>query len=188
MPAQVTPFSTFFCFWPVYSIIGACNPNTMPKDNTILLIGGAAVALYLLSKKGTAAPGTTTPANVQLVYTISSVSVAFNGLLPILVVNISVSNPGSIAASIPSNIVGNLSSSGGAPGEPMCQVLPLQWWALVKRGGISVNFNLSLTGAVSDVINLITNQSGDSIPINLTGMVTANNYQQPVNMNYTIGF
>ena len=51
-----------------------------------------------------------------------------------------------------------------------------------------VTATLSLNRAVSDLISLITNQSGQAITIELKGFITVNGVQAPIDVKYTISF
>lgn len=162
----------------------------MPKNNELLLIGGGALLLYMLSKQNApvTAPlpgGTAIQPAATLIYTITDASVTFQGLTPVLVLTLSVSNPGNVPAGI-TNMQGSLASNGNNLGS-IASFTPITVPPM-QSNLINVTVNMSLVGAASDIINLITNQSGNPISIGLTGVAIVNGQQQPFNLTYSISF
>jgi LEA14-like dessication related protein len=117
-------------------------------------------------------------------YYIKNVGLSFDGLTPLLLLNIGIQNP-SNAQFVVNDFVGNISANGFNVGTiysfrklivpPASQVV----YPVIVR--------MNLISIVSDIINLIQSGSGISQTIVLTGVVNASGIVAPVTLNYKIG-
>lgn len=148
----------------------------MAKNNSLLLIGAAAIAYYLFTFQ---------KAIGQLIYNINNTSIKFNGLSPVLVLTVQVSNPSNTTFSI-TNIVGNVTMNGNNLGSVL-DFTPVII-APSAQTSMTIDVNMSLTGDAADLISLITNETGNAITIVFTGFVTANNVQAPITLTNKISF
>lgn len=146
------------------------------NNNSLLIIGIAAIGYYLY---------TTKKAITQLVYNVTNASISFNGLTPVLNLTIQISNA-SGSTFVIENILGNVSVNGANIGT-VTDFTPVTINAS-SQANMNLSVNLSLTSAVSDLVNLITNETGNAMTILFTGFVTANNVQAPLSLKYTISF
>lgn len=156
-------------------IIVLTKANTLKiKPSAILLPVAALVGLSLYAQQR---------ASGFLNYYISSIALAFDGMTPILRLNIAIQNPSnqqfvvrSMVGTVLANDtpIGNISSFQTVVINPNSQqILP-------------VYIRLKVLSIVTDIITLIQNGSGISQTITVTGNVNANNIVAPVNLSYKI--
>lgn len=145
-------------------------------DNKILLLGGAAIAYYLYTQKR---------AISLLNYYIHGVALDFQGLAPILKIDIGIQNPSNTGFEV-RDFVGNLVANGNNIGT-MSAFTPLTV-APASQVIYPVYIRLNAIGIVEDIIQLIQSQSGISQTIALTGYVNASGIVAPINLTYKIAF
>lgn len=141
--------------------------------NLLILVLGIGAYYYL----------TQTKAISLLTYVIQGVQLSFQGINPVLRVNIGIQNVSNSSFTI-NSFVGNISSGGQNLGN-------LSSFAVMQIPAASqvsypVDIRLNLIGAASDIISLINQGSGNPIKITFNGFVNANNIVAPVTMDYTI--
>jgi LEA14-like dessication related protein len=149
----------------------------MPSKINKLLIIGAAVAAYFLYVQKQAIG--------LLNYVIGSVALSFNGLTPVLKINVLIQNVSNQSFTVTS-FVGNVNVAGSSIGSMSSfteVVIPP-----ASQVTYPVYATLNLLGAVSDLVNLIQSGSGTSTTITLKGFVNANGIVAPVSLDYKIGF
>lgn len=120
----------------------------------------------------------------QLQFLVQGVGIKFDNFTPILKVDLmcqNVSNEtfkiNSIVGSLYSNnnYIGNVSNFTQISVLPSSQII------------VPIEIRLSLTGIVSDLINLITTKSGITQNLVLNGYINASGIVAPLNINYKLG-
>lgn len=118
-----------------------------------------------------------------LTFYIQGIALAFEGITPILRLNVAVQNPTneqfvvrSLTGQVFANdeVIGNLSSFVTVYVNPNTQVI------------LPVYVRLNVISIVSDLITLIQNGGGMSQTIKVTGNVNANSIVSPINLTYKI--
>ena len=145
-------------------------------NKSTVLLGIAAVAAWFLY--------TQKKAIGMLSYSIQSVGLNFDGLTPILRLNILVQNV-SQEAFVINAFVGNLVSNGDTIGT--MSLFGQYAVPAASQSILPIDVRLSLIGVVSDIVNVIQKGSGIAQNVSLTGYVNASGVVAPVNLTYKIG-
>lgn len=140
----------------------------------MLLPVGLLIALGLFAQKR---------ASGFLSYYIKSLALAFDGMTPVVKVNLVIQNPSneqfvvrSLVATLFANgeAVGNVSAFTTITVNPNSQqILP-------------VYVRLNTLSIVSDIVTLFQNNSGIQMTLNLKGVVNANSIVAPIDVSYKI--
>lgn len=145
------------------------------KPAQILLpVAGLLVVGLLLQKKAAGA----------LNYFINKVAIAFEGITPVLRLDIVIQNP-SNEGFVVRSITGDITSNGSVIGNAsMFQTITI---SPNSQTLMPVFVRLSPLAVVSDLVSLITKGSGIPQTITFKGYVNANEIVSDINMTYKIG-
>lgn len=146
------------------------------RNQSLLLVAGAAGAYWYFTQK---------KAIGLLNYYIHDIGVDFDGLAPLMKLNIAIQNP-SNSSFLVRDFVGNISANGYNIGT-VSSFTPLSVPA-ASQVYYPVIVRLNLIGVVTDIINLIQQRSGISQEIILNGYVNASGIVAPVYLKYKIAF
>lgn len=141
----------------------------------IFLIGAAFIAWLLIAQK---------KAIALLSYSVEKVGVSFDGITPLLRLDILIQNVSAETFTIQS-FVGNLLVNGyqvGTISSFTSLTIPA-----ASQVVYPVVVRMSLIGVVSDLVNVITKGSGTSQVIQVNGFVNASGIVAPINLNYKVG-
>ena len=144
--------------------------------NKILLIAGAGLAYWFYTQK---------KAIGLLNYYIHGVDIDFDGLSPILKLDIGIQNPSNSSFQV-RDFVGNLTANGNNIGT-MSSFIPLEV-PPASQVVYPVYVRMNPIGIVEDIINLLQSKSGISQTINLSGFVNASGVVAPISLTYKIAF
>lgn len=145
------------------------------KPSQLLLPVAGLLAIGLLLQKKAAA---------ALHYFIKGVAISFEGITPVLRIDIMVQNPSNQSFTVRS-IVGSLFVDGDKVGDAsMFQTVTI---APNSQAVMPVQVRLSPLAIVSDLVSLITKGSGIPKTLTFNGYVNANEIVNDVNMTYSIG-
>lgn len=140
----------------------------------LLPVAGLLVIGLLLQKKAAAA----------LHYFIKGVAISFEGITPVLRIDVMVQNPSNQSFTVRS-IVGSLFADGSKIGDAsLFQTVTI---APNSQSVLPVQVRLSPLAIVSDLVSLIMKGSGIPKTIVFNGYVNANEMVTDVNMTYSIG-
>lgn len=144
------------------------------KVSTLLLPVAGLIALGFYAQKKAAG---------FLSYFIKSVSISWDGIIPVLKVNIDIKNPSNEQFTIRS-ISGTVAANGNAVGDfSSFQVVPIN---PNTQTTIPVFVRLAPLAVVSDLITLVLRGSGNSITLSLKGVVNANSVVTDLDMTFKV--
>ena len=148
----------------------------MEKNNKkyLLLLAAAGAGYWLWSQAKSIS---------ALNYVISGVQLGWSGITPLINLTLAVQNV-SNQSYILNSFVGTVSVNGNNIGN-VSNFTPTAIPA-TSQTPYTLNIALSLVGAVSDLINLITNKTGAQQDIVLSGYVNASGIVTAVTLNYTV--
>jgi LEA14-like dessication related protein len=144
--------------------------------NPLLLIAIAGAAYWYFAEK---------KAITLLNYYVQGVAVDFDGLTPIMKINIGIQNPSNQNFTV-RDFIGNLTANGQNIGT-MSAFTPLEIPA-ASQAFYPVLIRMNAIGIVEDIISLIQSQTGISQTVVLDGYVNANGIVAPVHLSYKIAF
>lgn len=139
----------------------------------LIPVAGLVVAGLLLSKK----------ASGYLNYYIKKLAVSFSGFTPLLKIDVAVQNPSNEQFVITS-IAGDVKADGSVIGSgSLFQQVVI---APNSESVLPVVVRLSPLAVVSDLINIITKQSGIPMTVGFDGYVNANGFVTPIDLVYNV--
>jgi len=144
------------------------------RASQLLLPIAGLIALGLYAQKTAAG---------YLNYYIRSVALSFDGIVPVLKVDLNIQNPSNQQSTIRS-ITGNVSANGKNIGNfSMFETIQVNPNSQVI---LPVYVRLAVVPIVSDLVTLILRGSGNSVEIDLKGFVNANNIVSSIDLTYKI--
>lgn len=144
--------------------------------NKLLLVAGAGLAYWYFTQK---------KAISLLNYYVHGVDVDFDGLSPIMEIDIGIQNPSNTSFYI-RDFIGNITANGFTIGN-MSSFIPKEVPA-ASQVIYPVRVRLNLIGIVEDIVKLIQAKSGISQTIVVNGFVNASGIVAPINLSYKIAF
>lgn len=145
------------------------------KNGNLVVIGAIAiVAIAIASRKKAAG---------LLNYFISGVAIRWDGVVPIMRIDLGIQNPSNQDFTIKS-LVGNVTANG-------YQIANVSAFDTVQVKAASqviypIYLRLSFIGVVADIVNLITTGNGTTQSISFKGTVNASDVVAPIELNYKI--
>jgi len=146
------------------------------EGKKILVVGAIGLAAwYLLQQK---------KAIEILSYFIASVGLSFEGVQPVLSLNVGVQNVSNSNFTL-NSFVGTLTANGNVLGTASSFV-PV-YIAANSQSVFTLKIRLNLLGITADIVNILNGQTGLQQKIELKGYVNASGIVAPVDLNYEIG-
>lgn len=142
--------------------------------SALLLIGGL-VGLYYWNQSRSAGTLNYFPGNVT--------NISLSGINPVATVDLIVQNPSNVDFTI--NSISGIATTDNTQIGNVADFTPITVPANSQRP-IPLTITLFSIGIIDQIVHAF---QGGNIPktINVTGTVNANGYQEPLNLNYTVG-